>query len=136
MSKQVLGPASKVTWNGTNLSQYVTQGSLEDTRDPVEVTGFGENYKEYLPGIGDAVANITFVQDLGSGGPDETIYPSYANQTAGTLKVTPNTGSTVVYTLVAKPYGWTPMDGGVGDANTIAVEFRNAGTAGLTRGTS
>lgn len=136
MAKQVLGPASKVTFNGTDLSQYVTTGSITDSRDDVDVTGFSETYREYLPGIGDATATITFVNDLASGGPDATIYPSYSTSTAGTLKVTPNTAGTVTYTLICKPYDWTPMDGGVGDANTIQVTFRNAGTAGLSRGTA
>lgn len=136
MAKQILGPASTFTWNGTDLSSYVANITLEDTRDEVDVTGFSETYREYIAGLGDATCTVTFFQDQGSGGPDATIYPSYVNQTAGTLKFKAATSGTIVYTLVAKPYSWPPVSGGPGDANTIDVGFRNSGTAGLTRGTS
>jgi hypothetical protein len=60
----------------------------------------------------------------------------YYNNTTGTVKVKPDTAGTVVYTQVSKLYAWPPVSGGVGDVNSIDVTFRNAGTAGLTRGTS
>jgi hypothetical protein len=37
---------------------------------------------------------------------------------------------------VARLYTYSPIAGGVGDAATTSVTFRNGGTAGLTRGTS
>ena len=136
MAKQILGPASTFTWNGTDLSQYVMNITLEDSRDEVEVTGLSEAYREYIPGLGDAQMTVTFAQDQASGGPDATIYPAYANSTAGTAKFKANTSGTIVYTLVCKPYAWPPVSGGPGDANTIDVSFRNSSTSGLTRGTS
>lgn len=136
MAKQVLGPVSKVTVNSVDLSQWVTNVTLEDSKEEVDVTGFGESYREFIPGLGDASLTVTFLQDTASGGPDATLYPLYANNTAGTVKVTPNTSGTIVYTLVSKLYSWPPVSGGVGDANTIDVTFRNSGTAGLTRGTA
>ena len=137
MAKQVLGPVSTFTVNGNDLSQYVTNVSIEDTRDEVDVTGLSQTYREYAVGLGDAVVTVTFINDpTASPGPDVTVYPLYANQTAGTLKFKANTSGTIVYTLLAKPYGWPPASGGPGDPNTIDVTFRNAGTAGLTRGTA
>lgn len=136
MAKQILGPVSSFTVNGTDLSQWVTNVSIEDSRDEVEVTGLGETYREYVPGLGDASVTVTFIQDTAAGGPDATVYPLYANSTAGTIKFKANTSGTIVYTLVGKPYSWPPVSGGVGDANSIDVTFRNAGTAGLTRGTA
>lgn len=136
MAKQVLGPQSQITVNGTDLSQWATNVTVEDSRDEVDVTGFGENYREYLPGIGDASVTVTWLQDYAASAVDATLYPLYANQTAGTVKVKANTSSTVVYTLISKLYSFAPVSGGVGDANTIDTTFRNAGTAGLTRGTS
>ena len=136
MAKQVLGPASTFTFNGTDLSQYVTNISIEDTREEVDVTGLSQTYREYATGLGDASVTVTFVQDTAAGGPDATIYPSYANSTAGTIKFKANTSGTIVYTLIGKPYSWPPVSGGPGDSNTIDVTFRNSGTAGLTRGTA
>lgn len=136
MAKQVLGPLTKITVSGVDLSDHCTNVTVEDSKDEVETTGFSETYREFLPGLADASISATFLQDTVSGSVDATLYALYSGNTAGTVKVTPNTSGTVVYTLVSKIYSFPPVSGGVGDANTIDVTFRNAGTAGLTRGTS
>lgn len=137
MAKQILGPASTFTVNGSDLSQFVTNITIEDSRDEVDVTGLSETYREYVTGLGDATVTVTLINDqTASPGPDVTLYPLYSSQTAGTIKFKANTSGTVVYTLLGKPYSWPPVSGGPGDANTIDVTFRNAGTAGLTRGTA
>lgn len=132
-TKQVLGPASQVTWNGTDISQYVTNISIDDSREEVDVTGMGETYREFTDGLGDASVSLTVINGTGI---DPTLYPSYVNRTAGTLKWKADTAGTVVYTLVGKIYSWPAVAGGPGDAHTVDVSIRNAGTAGLTRGTA
>jgi hypothetical protein len=136
MAKQVLGPLTQITVNGVDLSSWCTSVTVEDSKDEVDVTGFGETYREFLPGLGDSSITATFLQDTASGAVDATIYPLYSGNTAGTVKVKPNTSGTVVYTQISKVFSYPPVSGGVGDANTIDITFRNAGTAGLTRGTS
>lgn len=136
MAKQVLGPATTVTVNGTDISDHVTSVTIEDSREEVDVTGFSEAFREFTGGLRDASITMTILQDYASASVDATISPLYYNDTAGTVKVKPDTAGTVVYTLISKPYGWSPVSGGVGDANTIDVTWRNAGTAGLTRGTA
>lgn len=136
MAKQVLGPLTKVTVNGTDLSQWVSAVTLNDAADEIDITGFAETYRDFTPGLKDSSIDVTFFQDYASGGPDATLSPLYYNNTAGTVKVTPDTSGTVVYTQVSKLYAWPPVSGGVGDANSIDVTFRNFGTAGLTRGTA
>lgn len=136
MAKQVLGPQSQLTVNGVDLSQWVTNCTVEDSKDEVDVTGFGESYREFIPGIGDSSITATFLQDFAASAVDATLYPLYSGNTSGTVKVKANTSSTVVYTQISKIFSFSPVSGGVGDANTIDVTFRNAGTAGLTRGTS
>jgi hypothetical protein len=137
MAKHVLGPDSTVTVNGTDLSQWVTNVTVEDSAEEVDVTGFSEDFREYTRGLRDMSVTVTFLQDYAAGGPDATIQPLYDGDLAGTVKVNPQvTGGTVVYTAVSKPYGWSPVSGAVGAANSIDVTFRNASTLGLTRGTS
>lgn len=136
MAKQVLGPLTRFTFNGVDLSDHVTNVTVEDGKEEVDVTGFGETYREFLPGLADASISATFLQDTAASSVDATLYSAYTSNTAGTVKVTPNTSGTVVYTLVAKIYSFPPVSGGVGDANTVDITFRNASTAGLTRGTS
>ncbi len=134
MSKIVLGPNSTVTLNATDISQYVQSVTVEDNIDNVEVTGFSEVYKEYLGGLRDSTITVTVANDYAAGGPDALV--TTMRTTAGTVKVKPDTTGTVVYTMVAKAYNYSPVAGGVGAANTTDVTFMNAGTAGLTRGTS
>ncbi len=136
MSKQVLGPTTKIQVNGTDLSQWCTQVTLADTKDQVEVTGFGETYKEFIPGLKDAEITASFVQDYGSSATDVILNAMYSATVAGTVKVTPDTGGTVVYTMIAQEYEYGPVNGAVGNENAISVTFKNSGTAGLTRGTS
>jgi hypothetical protein len=136
MAKHVLGPNTTVTVNGTNISDHVTNVTVEDAREEVDVTGFDEDFREFTGGLRDASITMTVLQDYASGSVDAVISPLYFNDTAGTVKVNPDTSGTVVYTMIAKPYGWSPVSGGVGDANSIDVTFRNSGTVGLTRGTA
>ncbi len=136
MAKQVLGPATKITVNTTDLSDHCQSVTLEDSADEVDVTGFGETYREFIPGLKDATISATFFQDYGGTSVDAVIGGLYYASTAGTVKVTPDTSGTVVYTMVAKVYSFGPVAGATGDANQIDVTFRNFGTAGLTRGTA
>jgi hypothetical protein len=136
MAKTVLGPNTTVTVNGTDLSQFCTSVTIHGDTDDVDVTGFSETFREYLPGLKDASIDATFLQSFGSSEVDAILQPMYTNNATGTVKVKPDTTGTVVYTLISKLYGYSPVAGGVGDASTIDTTFRNAGTAGLTRGTS
>ncbi len=136
MAKQVLGPATQITVNGTDLSQFCTNVTIEDSADEVDVTGFGEPYREFLPGLKDATLTATFLQSFGSGEVDPVIGAQYYANAIGTVKVKPDTSGTVVYTLVNKIYSFSPVAGAVGEANSTEVTFRNSGTAGLTRGTA
>jgi hypothetical protein len=125
-----------VTVAGVDLSDHCTSVQIPDSADEVEVTGFKQTYREYQPGLKDATVDLTFIQDRAASSVDETLYPLYANQTAGTVKVNPDTSGTVVYTLVGKIYSYSPVNGSPGDASTVDVTIRNSGTAGLTRGTA
>jgi hypothetical protein len=50
--------------------------------------------------------------------------------------VWPDAAGTIVYTQTSRLYQNPMLAGAVGDANTIDATFRNAGTAGITRGTA
>ncbi len=135
MPKKALGPDHSVTLNGTNISQWVTNINVNDEHDQVETTGFQQQYRSFVPGLGNCEITTTLLQGYGSGEPDSLVYPLYANKLAGTIKVTDTTG-TVVYTAISQPYNYAPFNGGVGDVVSIDVTWANGSTAGLTRGTS
>ena len=136
MAKQLLGPRTRVTINGTDLSDHCTSVTVSDDTEEQDVTGFGESYREMADSLKNASVETTFIQDYATGSVDATIYSIYSGTAAGTIKVTPDTAGTVVYTLIARPNSYSPVTGGPGDASTITTTWTNRGTAGLTRGTA
>ena len=136
MAKQLLGPKTKITINGTDLSDHCTSLNLSDETEEVDVTGFGETYREMADALKTASIETTFIQDYATGSVDATIGALYLSGNAGTLKITPDTSGTVVYTLVARPNSYNAVSGGPGEASTITTTWSNRGTAGLTRGTA
>lgn len=126
-----------VTVNGTDLSNHVQSVTVETTKDAVDVTGLtATSYREFTDGFTDATITCTFFQDYAGGNVDATLYPLYAAGSIFPILVKPEAAGTVVWHLdAARLYNYNPISGGVGDASTFDGEFRNAGTAGLTRGT-
>ncbi len=136
MAKQLLGPRTRVTINGTDLSDHCTSVTVSDETEEQDVTGFGETYREMADSLKTATLETTFIQDYAASSVDATISAIYSGTAAGTIKVTPDTSGTVVYTLVGRPTSYSPVSGGPGEASTITTTWSNRGTAGLTRGTA
>lgn len=136
MAKQLLGPRSRVTINGVDLSDHCTSVTTADETEEQDVTGFNQTYREMADSLKTASIETTFIQDYASGSVDSTIGSIYYGTTNGTVKVNPDTSGTVVYTLVGRPNSYNPVSGGPGEASTITTTWTNRGTAGLTRGTS
>lgn len=136
MAKQLLGPRTKITVNGTDLSSHCTSINLNDETEEQDVTGMGVEYREMADSLKTASLETTFIQDYSSGSVDATIGVIYQGTSAGTLKVTPDTSGTITYTLVGRPNSYNPVSGGPGEASTITTTWSNRGTAGLTRGTA
>lgn len=136
MAKQLLGPRTRITINGVDLSDHCTSITTGDETEEQDVTGFAETYREFADSLKTASIETTFIQDYASGSVDATVGSIYYSTTNGTIKVNPDTSGTVVYTLVARPNSYNPVQGGPGEASTITTTWSNRGTAGLTRGTS
>jgi hypothetical protein len=139
MAKHVLKDAV-VTVAGSAISNWVSSVTLEDTADEVDFTGFGSGYREIGQGLKDATITCTVFNDYDAGKLDAIVNPLYAS--GGTFAVTvkassaATSGSNPIWTMVSRVFSYSPVTGAVGDANTSDLTFRNAGTAGLTRGTS
>jgi hypothetical protein len=136
VAKQLLGPNSRITINGVDLSDHCTSVTTNDETEEQDVTGFKQTYREMADSLKTASIETTFIQDYASGSVDATVGSIYYGTTSGTIKVNPDTTGTVVYTLVGRPNSYNPVSGGPGDASTITTTWSNRGTAGLTRGTS
>jgi hypothetical protein len=84
----------------------------------------------------DATITASMFNDFAASSVIPTLEPMYETGTAGTVKVWPTSAGTIVYTMIAKLYSKPSLAGAVGDASTIDLTFKNAGTAGVTRGTA
>src|SRR5689334_17147073 len=143
MAKFVMRNAT-ISVNGVDLSANCSAITVENTTDEVDVTSFGgSNYRSFLPGFLDAQITSTFFQNFGTATGelvDATLWP--LNQSGGTFDVVVKPTSSAAsptnpsYTLRASLFNFNPMGGAVGDAASTDVTFRNAGTAGLVRGTA
>lgn len=136
MAKQLLGPRTTVTINGTDLSDHCTSITTGDETEEQDVTGFGQVYREMADSLKTASIETTFIQDYASSSVDAVIGGIYYGTTNGTVKVNPDTSGTVVYTLVGRPNSYNPVSGAPGEASSITTTWTARGTAGLTRGTA
>lgn len=140
MAKEVFLDAF-IEINGTDLSDHFSEITVEDTADEVELTAFGSGYREHGVGLKDATITGTAFQDFAASSVDAVLAPLYyAGSTFGVKvrksKTAAASGSNPVYSMTGKLYQFNPIGGGVGDALSTPITIRNAGTAGLTRGTA
>jgi hypothetical protein len=140
MPKQVLTDAF-IEISGTDLSNYVSSVTVNDSADDVDLTGFGPSgYREHGQGLKDAQVDLDFFQNYDRASVDAVLFPLYAS--GGTFGVvvrptsSPASETNPRYSMTGRLFTYSPLDGGVGDANTTRVTIMNAGTAGLTRGTA
>jgi hypothetical protein len=128
--------------NGTALSDHASSLEVEDEAEEVEFTGFSPNgYREFGQGLKDATVTVTFFQDYASGSVHAILRPLYESGGTFTLAVGPSASEAVSATnprgtMISRLYSYGGLAGEVGEAATFDATFRNAGTAGLTFGTT
>lgn len=128
--------------NGTAYSDHCSALEVDDAAEEVDFTAFSPNgYREIGQGLKDATITATLFQDYASGSVFHALQPFYAS--GGTFEITirPNAGGSVGPTnpggtMIARLFSFPGLSGAVGEANTFDAAFRNAGTAGLTWGTT
>lgn len=135
----ILGPwlNGYITVAGVNLSDHATALAVETTRDEVDVTAFGAVQKVTMPGLGDGTMTATFLQDYAAGSVDATLAAQSLVSVGFVVEIRPVNGARSVtnpgYVMTALMYGYNPVSGGVGDAATVDVTFRNAAQTGIQR---
>jgi hypothetical protein len=135
MPKEVLTNV-KLTVNSVDLSDHCSSVTLESSADEVELTAFGAGFREFAQGLKDATITASFFNDHAASSVAATLQPLFASGGTFAVKVWPDAAGTIVYTQTSRLYQNPMLAGAVGDANTIDATFRNAGTAGITRGTA
>lgn len=140
MAVQVLTDAYIIV-NGVVLSDHGNQVTVTDSRDQVDTTGFGATNKSYSKGLGDAKISVQFLQDFSASKVHATLQPLIGNTAGFPVEVRPTSAARsatnpAFYLALANLFEYTGLDGSIGDASTVPVDFLNAGPAGMTYPTS
>jgi hypothetical protein len=126
-----------VTVNGVDLSNHISQATIETSFDEVDVTSFGSTYKEILQGVGDATITLSLFQDFAAGSVDATLWPLSQSGSSFPVTVKPTNAAVGAtnprFDMTGVLLNYNPVDGSMGDASSTEVTIRNASSTGLTR---
>jgi hypothetical protein len=128
--------------NGVNLSDHCSEVTVESTADKIDLTAFGAaGYRDFAQGFKDATVTAKFFQDYQAASVHATLQPLYDAGGTFSVYVKADAGATTstnprIELTTARMYGYNPLAGAVGDGSSMSVDFANAGTAGLTYGTT
>ena len=118
-----------ITIAGTDLSDHITQITLDTKYDIVETTSFGSTAKTRVAGLADNSVTIDFLQDFGSSSVESIIFPLLGTATTIVIKPVSTTTSTTnpSYTVTALISEWQPLKGGIGQLATATVTWPVSG---------
>lgn len=126
--------------NGVTLSDHANQVQVEDTRDPVDVTGFGSANKVYGKGLGDCKITVQFFQDFAASKTHATLQPLISSSTGVSVEVRATSGARSATNPAALMTGllmsYNALNGNLNEASMTTAEFVNAAGTGMTYPTS
>jgi hypothetical protein len=129
-----------VAVNSVVLSDHSNSVTVEDTRDPVDITAFGATSKATTKGLGDAKITVQFFQDFAASKVHATLQPLIGSTTPVTIEVRATSSARSATNPAALMSGllmnYNMLAGGIGEASMITAEFVNGASAGLTYPTS
>lgn len=133
MAKQVLTNCY-VAVNGVNLSDHCDKVTIEDNREPVDVTAFGATNKEKAKGVGDGKMTLDFFQDFAAASIHQTLSPLIASDSAVAVEVRPvnaaRSATNPAALMQGKLFNYNFLDGSMGEASKISAEFENGQAGG------
>ena len=123
--------------NGVTLSDHGNEITVEDTRDEVDITAFGNTSKAIAKGLGDASITVKMFQDFAGGKTHATLQPLIGSSTPVAVEVRATSAArsatnpaALLAAAVLTTYNM--LDGGMGDVSVTTAVFKNAGQAGMT----
>ena len=139
MAKHVLTNAS-LTVNSVDLSDHVQRITVTMASEDVDLTAMGASSREHAPGLRDDRISVTFFQDFAASKVDATLSPLVGSASGTTVVVKPTSSAVSStnpsYTMTGILIGYEPLNGTVGDADTIDVEFLPAAGSSIVRATT
>lgn len=126
MAKFVMKNAT-VTINGTDLSTYVAEATVEVRQPEVDTTAYGTGSRTYVSGIKEGTVTLSLHQDFAASTTNAVINPllgSYATVViSGTFGGNATSGTAVCYVNAVNPIG-----GAIGDLAVQSVSWPTHGT--------
>lgn len=126
--------------DGTDLTKRASQVNVDMPDDEVDTTSFGGDWKETERGMSDASMVFNFFQDYDASMTDAVLWPlkkegekfiAYVQALEGEPSAT-NPG----YVMGGKLFGYSPIAGTVGEANTTETTVKNTTDLGVEKVTS
>lgn len=136
MAKLVLSNAY-ISVNGVDISNHVSEVSIESSRAEVDVTSMGDVAQEIVLGLADVTFNVTCFNDYAVANIDSQMFALHQTNTPFTVGIRPVNGarstSNPEYQIQALMPNYNPIAGGVGAPVTTPLTFRNAAQTGIVR---
>lgn len=126
----------QIVINSVDLTNRITEATLEETFADVDTTAFGALAKTRVGGLGDHKFTITMQQDFAANEVEATIYPLIGTTTSVTVKPLNATTSTTnpAYTFTVLVSDWKPVGGKVGELLMTSATWPVSGQ--VTKATS
>jgi hypothetical protein len=128
---------NKITINGTDFSPNLAAVTFDLSADEVEVTAFGNHFRQRISGLKDSSISLDWHQDFGATAVDATLFPLLGSE--ATVVVTPTSGTVSstnpAYSAVFLVTEYQPHASSVGDLATFSVSWPLA-SGTVTRSTA
>ena len=133
MAKLVLTNAF-ISIGGTDVSASVASVQIETTADEIDTTAFGSTGKTRVGGLLDTTISLDMHNDYSA--IEGLVYPLIGSTTTVIVKPNGTAVSTAnpSYTMLANVLSWNPVNGAVGELNTVSVQWPVSGT--ITKATA
>ena len=133
MAKLVLTNAF-ISIGGTDVSSSVASVQIETTADEIETTAFGSTGKTRVGGLLDTTISLDMHNDYSA--IEGLVYPLIGSTTTVIVKPNGTAVSTAnpSFTMLANVLSWNPINGAVGELNTVDVSWPVSGT--ITKATA
>ena len=133
MAKLVLTNAF-ISIGGTDVSANVASVQIETTADEIETTAFGSTGKTRVGGLLDTTISLDMHNDYSA--IEGLVYPLIGSTTTVIVKPNGTAVSTAnpSYTMLANVLSWNPINGAVGELNSVTVQWPVSGT--ITKATA
>jgi len=136
MAKEVI-KKPLITINGVDLTNKISQVTLDMPDDEVDITSFGTDFKETEMGMRDAAISLDMFQDFAAGAVDATLWPLKNESTKFIVKVQPKEGepsaTNPAFVMGGKLFNYNPLSSSVGEASTTSPTIKNVTKYGIQR---